>query len=137
MIKKFVSLFGVGALALSAFVGSASAADTVGHGGVLLAFYSLGLAVPFLLTAVAFDRATTGFSWIRTHYAFVPAYADLIPYTNVLVTLPQAGNVRLMGLLTGGDDGVRVGRRVTGLFEDASSRTQDLPVLRWQFEAVS
>ncbi len=29
MIKKFVSLFGVGALALSAFVGSASAADTV------------------------------------------------------------------------------------------------------------
>ncbi|MES1195204.1 MAG: transporter substrate-binding protein, partial [Opitutus sp.] len=29
MIKKFVSLFGVGALALSAFVGSAHAADTV------------------------------------------------------------------------------------------------------------
>ena len=42
--------------------------DSVGHGGVLLAFYSLGLAVPFLLTAVAFDRATTAFRWIRDHY---------------------------------------------------------------------
>ena len=42
--------------------------DTVAHGGVLLAFYSAGLAVPFLLTAVAFDRATTAFGWIREHY---------------------------------------------------------------------
>ena len=30
--------------------------DTVGEGGVLLAFYSLGLAVPFMLSALAFTR---------------------------------------------------------------------------------
>ena len=35
---------------------AAATQDTVGKGGVLLAFYSLGLAVPFLLTAVAFTR---------------------------------------------------------------------------------
>ena len=34
---------------------------------------SLGLAVPFLLTAVAFDRATAAFRWIRDHYLVVTA----------------------------------------------------------------
>jgi cytochrome c-type biogenesis protein len=56
---------------LASILAAASASSTVGHGGVLLAFYSAGLAVPFLLTAVAFDRATTGFRWIRTHYMLV------------------------------------------------------------------
>ena len=58
---------------LASILAAASASDTVGHGGVLLAFYSAGLAVPFLLTAVAFDRATTGFRWIRNHYMLVTA----------------------------------------------------------------
>ena len=44
---------------LGAILTAASAQDTVGKGGILLAFYSAGLAVPFLLTAVAFTRATT------------------------------------------------------------------------------
>jgi cytochrome c-type biogenesis protein len=63
---------------LASILAAASAADTVGHGGVLLAFYSLGLAVPFLLTAVAFDRATTGFRWIRNHYMLVTAVSGAI-----------------------------------------------------------
>ena len=52
--------------------------DAVGHGGVLLAFYSLGLAVPFLLTAVLFDRATGAFRWIREHYVVVTAVSGCI-----------------------------------------------------------
>jgi cytochrome c-type biogenesis protein len=63
---------------LASILAAASAADTVGHGGVLLAFYSLGLAVPFLITAVAFDRATTGFRWIRNHYMLVTAASGAI-----------------------------------------------------------
>jgi cytochrome c-type biogenesis protein len=63
---------------LASILAAASAADTVGHGGVLLAFYSLGLAVPFLLTAVAFDRATTAFRWIRTRYLLVTAVSGAI-----------------------------------------------------------
>ena len=58
---------------LASILAAASTSDSVGHGGVLLAFYSLGLAVPFLLTAVAFDRATSAFRWIRDHYMLVTA----------------------------------------------------------------
>ena len=36
-------------------------------------FYSLGLAVPFLLTAVAFTRATTAFRWLRDRYLIITA----------------------------------------------------------------
>src|SRR5207244_4061637 len=39
---------------LSSILAAASTSDSVGHGGVLLAFYSAGLAGPFLLTAVLF-----------------------------------------------------------------------------------
>ena len=45
---------------------------------MLLAFYSLGLAVPFLLTAIAFDRATTAFRWIRDHYVVVTAVSGCV-----------------------------------------------------------
>jgi cytochrome c-type biogenesis protein len=38
------------------------------HGAFLLAVYSLGLAVPFLITALAFSRATTAFAALRRHY---------------------------------------------------------------------
>jgi cytochrome c-type biogenesis protein len=43
------------------------------HGAFLLAVYSLGLAVPFLLTAIAFSRATTAFDTIKRHYAAIVA----------------------------------------------------------------
>jgi cytochrome c-type biogenesis protein len=45
---------------------------------VLLAFYSCGLAVPFLLTALAFDRATTAFRWIRDRYLLVTAVSGAV-----------------------------------------------------------
>jgi cytochrome c-type biogenesis protein len=63
---------------LASILAAAGAADRVGHGGVLLAFYALGLAVPFLLTAVAFDRATTAFRWIRDRYLIVTAVSGCV-----------------------------------------------------------
>jgi cytochrome c-type biogenesis protein len=63
---------------LTSILAAAATSDTVGHGGVLLAFYSAGLAVPFLLTAVAFDRMATAFKWIREHYAIVTAISGVI-----------------------------------------------------------
>jgi cytochrome c-type biogenesis protein len=63
---------------LASILAAASTAGTVGHGGVLLAFYSLGLAVPFLLTAVAFDRATTASRWIRDRYLVVTAISGCV-----------------------------------------------------------
>lgn len=63
---------------LTTILAAASTSDTVGKGGVLLAFYSAGLAIPFLATAVAFDRMATAFAWIRRHYAIVTAVSGLI-----------------------------------------------------------
>jgi cytochrome c-type biogenesis protein len=63
---------------LGSILAAASASDTVGKGGLLLACYSLGLAVPFLLTAVAFDRATSAFRWLRDRYVIVTAVSGAV-----------------------------------------------------------
>lgn len=63
---------------LGSILAAASTSDTVGHGGVLLAFYSAGLAIPFLLTAVAFERATSAFGWIRNHHRAITLVSGLI-----------------------------------------------------------
>jgi cytochrome c-type biogenesis protein len=64
--------------ALASILGLAATQDSVAQGGGLLAVYSLGLAVPFLATAVAFTRATTAFAWIRRHYAIINGVAGAL-----------------------------------------------------------
>jgi cytochrome c-type biogenesis protein len=56
-----------GVLTLAGIQGEAA------HGALLLAVYSLGLAVPFLLTALLFSRATTAFAVIKRHYRAIVA----------------------------------------------------------------
>ncbi len=56
-----------GVLTLAGIQGEAA------HGAFLLAVYSLGLAVPFLITALAFSRATTAFAVIKRHYGAIVA----------------------------------------------------------------
>src|SRR3989442_1453400 len=51
---------------------------TVAKGGGLLAVYSAGLAVPFLVTAIAFNRATTAFAWVKRHYAVINGLAGVL-----------------------------------------------------------
>ena len=63
---------------LGSILTAASTSSSVAHGGVLLAFYSAGLAVPFLLTAVAFTRMTTAFRWLRDHYAVITALSGIV-----------------------------------------------------------
>ncbi len=63
---------------LGSILTAASIQDTVGKGAVLLLFYSAGLAVPFLITAVAFTRATTAFRWLRDRYLIVTAVSGLV-----------------------------------------------------------
>jgi cytochrome c-type biogenesis protein len=40
-------------------------------GAVLLAVYSAGLGLAFLLAAVAFTQAMGAFRWLRDHYMFI------------------------------------------------------------------
>jgi cytochrome c-type biogenesis protein len=63
---------------LGSILSAAAVSDTVAKGGILLAFYSAGLAVPFLLTAVAFTRMTEAFRWIRQHYLVITAVSGCI-----------------------------------------------------------
>jgi cytochrome c-type biogenesis protein len=67
--------------ALASILGLASTQDTVAQGGGLLAVYSAGLAVPFLISAVAFNQATTAFSWLKRHYAVINGVAGLFLIT--------------------------------------------------------
>jgi cytochrome c-type biogenesis protein len=46
----------------------ASDAGTILRGSILLAFYSVGLGVAFLLAGVAFAQAMGAFRWLRDHY---------------------------------------------------------------------
>ena len=66
---------------LGSILTAASVSDTVAQGGILLLFYSLGLAVPFLLTAVAFTRATTAFRWLRDRYLIITAVSGVVLIT--------------------------------------------------------
>jgi cytochrome c-type biogenesis protein len=67
--------------ALGAILTLASTNNTVAQGGGLLAVYSAGLAVPFLLTAVAFNQATTAFGWVKRHYAVINGLAGILLIT--------------------------------------------------------
>lgn len=60
---------------VGAFLGSAlmmaSTAGTAGSGMLLLLVYSLGLGIPFLLSAVLIGRLTTAFGFIKRHYRVI------------------------------------------------------------------
>jgi cytochrome c-type biogenesis protein len=64
--------------ALASILGLAATEGTAAQGGGLLAVYSAGLAVPFLVTAVAFNRATTAFGWVKRNYAVINGIAGLL-----------------------------------------------------------
>jgi cytochrome c-type biogenesis protein len=63
---------------LGTILTAASVQDTVDQGAILLLFYSAGLAVPFLLTAVAFTRATAAFRWLRDRYLIITAISGAV-----------------------------------------------------------
>jgi cytochrome c-type biogenesis protein len=63
---------------LAAILTAASLSDSAAHGAFLLAWYSAGLAIPFLLTAIAFSRMTTAFEAVKRHYGAIMATGGVI-----------------------------------------------------------
>ncbi|MFC9556162.1 Zn-ribbon domain-containing OB-fold protein [Rhodococcus sp. NPDC056960] len=75
--------------------------------------------------------AGTVYSWSRSWYPFITELADRVPYVTVLVELPEAGNRRVLGILTGDDtDAIRIGDPVVGHIEHDEGATW--PLLRWR-----
>ncbi|MGI8558357.1 MAG: cytochrome c biogenesis CcdA family protein [Solirubrobacteraceae bacterium] len=56
---------------LGAILSAAALSHSEGHGAILLAFYSAGLAIPFLATSLAFGRMTRVFDHVRRHFQLV------------------------------------------------------------------
>ena len=63
---------------LGGILAIASVQDTVGQGVRLLAVYSLGLGVPFLLTALAINQFFRAFAKIRKHYHAIEIGSGLL-----------------------------------------------------------
>jgi cytochrome c-type biogenesis protein len=63
---------------LAAIIALASASGSTVEGGVMLAVYSLGLAIPFLLTALAFTRMTSAFDAVKRHYRLIMALGGAV-----------------------------------------------------------
>ena len=79
---------------LGAILTAASTESTVGEGGVLLAFYAAGLAVPFVLSALAFSTVTGIFRFFRDHFSVITVVSGavlvamgVLLYTNELTRL--------------------------------------------------
>ena len=63
---------------LGAILSAAALSESTGQGAYLLAWYSAGLALPFLLTTVAFNRMTKLFAFVKRHYAVIIAAGGAI-----------------------------------------------------------
>ena len=65
------------------------------------------------------EPSGTIYSWERSWYPVHPALKNGVPYVAVLVELPQAGNVRMVGNLLGDrEQKVVIGAKVEAVFED-------------------
>jgi cytochrome c-type biogenesis protein len=63
---------------LGAILSAASLSGSAARGAFLLAVYSAGLAIPFILTALAFSRMTTAFAVVKRHYQAIVAVGGVI-----------------------------------------------------------
>ena len=63
---------------LGAILSAAALTESAGRAAFLLAFYSAGLAIPFLLTALAFHRMTGALSVLKRHYPTIMASGGVV-----------------------------------------------------------
>ena len=58
-------------ITLGAILTQAAISSSAAHGALLLAFYSAGLAIPFLLIALAFERMTSALAVVKRHFPLI------------------------------------------------------------------
>src|SRR3989442_10294961 len=69
-------------ITLGAILTQAAISSSAAHGALLLAFYSAGLAIPFLLIALAFERMTNALDAVKRHFPVIIAIGG-----GVMITL--------------------------------------------------
>jgi cytochrome c-type biogenesis protein len=65
-------------ITLAAILSQAAVSSSALHGALLLAFYSAGLAIPFLLIALAFERMTNLLGVVKRHFPVVIGIGGVI-----------------------------------------------------------
>ena len=65
-------------ITLGAILTQAAISNSAAHGALLLAFYSAGLAIPFLLIAVAFERMTSALAVVKRHFPVIIAVGGVV-----------------------------------------------------------
>ena len=58
-------------ITLGAILTQAAVSSSAAHGALLLAFYSAGLAIPFLLIALAFERMAGALAVVKRHFPVI------------------------------------------------------------------
>jgi cytochrome c-type biogenesis protein len=58
-------------ITLGAILTQAAISSSAAHGALLLAFYSAGLAIPFIVIALAFERASSALAVVKRHFPLV------------------------------------------------------------------
>jgi cytochrome c-type biogenesis protein len=91
-------------ITLAAILTQAAVSNSAAHGALLLAFYSAGLAIPFLLIALAFERMTNALTVVKRHFPVIIAIGGAVMITlGVLIvtgeftTLNSQANELLQG----------------------------------------
>ena len=73
------------------------------------------------------------FSWTRVWHPTHPVLNDRGPYIVVVVELPHAGNVRVIGNLVGdAQQPVKIGAKVKGVFEPHDKADPPYALLHWR-----
>ena len=66
---------------LGAILTQAAVSSSAGHGALLLAFYSAGLAIPFLLIALAFERMASVLAVVKRNFPLIIGIGGAIMIT--------------------------------------------------------
>ncbi len=83
---------------VGAFLGSAlmmaSASGTAVQGVLLLTAYSLGMGIPFLISAVLIEKLNTAFSFIKKHYRIINLISGIfLIVTGIAIALGWMGKL--------------------------------------------
>jgi cytochrome c-type biogenesis protein len=91
-------------ITLGAILAQAAVSSSAAHGALLLAFYSAGLGIPFLLIALAFERMTNTLAVIKRHYPVIIGVGGavmigmgILILTGEFTVLNSEANVLLQG----------------------------------------
>jgi cytochrome c-type biogenesis protein len=65
-------------ITLGAILTQAAVSSSAAHGALLLAFYSAGLAIPFLAIALAFERMTNALAVVKRHFPVIIGVGGMV-----------------------------------------------------------